>query len=412
MARRPRASRLETRTARLKLKVRQKPYDFTTISPGIALGYRRNRAAGTWVLRAADGHGGNWTKRVALADDFEEADGANVLTWWQAIEAARKLARGTDTDINRPASLADAIDAYERDLIARGSNVANAQRIRKHITPTLASKPVGLLTARELTHWRDGLLAGGMKPATAVRLFKGTKAALSLAARRDHRIRNQAAWRDGLSGLAENFESRNPSRLSDTEVQAVVVAAGEIDRCFGIYCEVAAVTGARPSQIARLLSADLLPDPNSPRLMMPSSRKGRGRKVTRKPVAITASLAAKLASASAGRAPTEPLLVRADGSAWQSTDKGDHARLFTQAAERAGVDCTIYALRHSSIVRALLAGVPARIVAANHDTSLAMLERTYSAFVSDYGDALSRRALLEIAPPQSGKVVPLPGRRS
>jgi integrase len=412
MARRPRASQLETRTARLKLKVRQKPYDFTTISPGIALGYRRNRAAGTWVLRAADGHGGNWTKRVALADDFEEADGANVLTWWQAIEAARKLARGTDTDTDRPQSFADAINAYERDLIARGGNVANAQRIRKHITPTLASKPVGLLTASELTHWRDDLLKAGMKPATAVRLFKNAKAALTLAAKRDHRITNQAAWRDGLSGLAENFESRNPARLSDGEVQAVVAAAYAIDPAFGRYVEVAAVTGARPSQIARLLVGDLLPNGDGPRLMLPSSRKGRGRKVSRKPIPITASLAAKLTAASAGRTPTEPLLVRADGGAWQSTDKGDHARLYAKAAERTGVACTIYALRHSSIIRALLAGLPSRLVAANHDTSLAMLERTYSAFVSDFGDALSRRALLEIAPPATGKVVPLPGRRS
>ena len=49
MARRPRASQLETRTARLKLPVRQKPYAFTTIAPGIALGYRRNAGGGVWV---------------------------------------------------------------------------------------------------------------------------------------------------------------------------------------------------------------------------------------------------------------------------------------------------------------------------------------------------------------------------
>jgi integrase len=411
MARSPRASRLETRTARLKLKVRQKPYDFTTISPGIALGYRRNRAAGTWVLRAADGHGGNWTKRVGLADDHEDADGANVLTWWQAIEATRKLARGTDTDTNRPQSFADAIESYERDLIARGGNVANAQRIRKHITPTLASKPVGLLTARELTHWRDNLLAGGMKPATAVRLFKNAKAALTLAAKRDHRITNQAAWRDGLSGLAENFESRNPSRLSDAEVQAVVAAAYAIDPAFGRYVEVAAVTGARPSQIARLLVGDLLPNGDGPRLLMPSSRKGRGRKVSRKPIPITASLAAKLTAASTGRAPTEPLLLRSDGRAWQESDKSDHIKPFAQAAERAGLTgVTIYALRHSNIIRQLLLNVPARIVAASHDTSLQMLEATYSAYITEFADSLSRRALLEIAPPQVGKVVPI-GRR-
>jgi integrase len=273
--------------------------------------------------------------------------------------------------------------------------------------PTLASKPVGLLTSRELTHWRDGLLAGGMKPATAVRLFKGAKAALTLAAKRDHRITNQAAWRDGLSGFAENFESRNPSRLSDAEVQAVVAAAHEIDRAFGLYVEIAAVTGARPSQIARLLGGDLLPNGDGPRLMMPSSRKGRGRKISRKPVPITASLAAKLS----GRTPDEPLLLRSDGRAWQTSDKSDHTRLFAQAAERAGIDCTIYSLRHASIIRSLLAGTPARLTAALHDTSLAMLERTYSAFISEFGDSVARKGLLEIAPPQPGKVVPI-GRRS
>jgi hypothetical protein len=60
-------------------------------------------------------------------------------------------------------------------------------------------------------------------------------------------------------------------------------------------------------------------------------------------------------------------------------------------------EVTIYALRHSSIVRALLANVPARFVAAGHDTSIAMLERTYSKYIADHADALSRRALLDPA---------------
>jgi hypothetical protein len=411
MARNPRASRLETRSARLRLSIRQKPHDFTTISPGIALGYRRNKAAGVWVLRAADGHGGNWTKRVALADDYEESDSANVLTWFEAIEAARKLARGTDTDAGRPASFATAIDAYQADLIARGGDPANAQTIRRHITPTLASRPVGLLTVATLAHWRDGLLAGGMKPATAVRLFKATKAALNLAAKRDPRITNQAAWRHGLGGIAENFESRNVQRLDDAAVRAVVAAAYAVDLAFGRYVEVAAVTGARPSQIARLLVGDLVSNGDSSRLMMPSSRKGRGRKISRRPVPITQSLAAKLSASSAGRAPTEPLLLRRDGRAWQSGYAGDHAPLFAQAAERAGVDCTFYALRHASVIRSLIAGTPARLTAALHDTSLAMLERTYSAFISEFGDSVARKGLLDVATPQPAKVLPI-GRQS
>ena len=58
---------------------------------------------------------------------------------------------------------------------------------------------------------------------------------------------------------------------------------------------------------------------------------------------------------------------------------------------------TIYALRHSSIVRQLLAGVPVRVVAANHDTSVVMIERNYSRYISDHADAVARAALLDTA---------------
>jgi hypothetical protein len=56
---------------------------------------------------------------------------------------------------------------------------------------------------------------------------------------------------------------------------------------------------------------------------------------------------------------------------------------------------TINALRHSSIVRQLLAGVPVRVIAVNHDTSIVMIERTYSRHIGDHADALVRVALLD-----------------
>ncbi len=61
MARRVRAPTLENRTSRMKLTPRRKPYSFTTIAPGIAVGYRRNKGPGTWVLRAGNGRGAYWT---------------------------------------------------------------------------------------------------------------------------------------------------------------------------------------------------------------------------------------------------------------------------------------------------------------------------------------------------------------
>src|SRR4029077_9859854 len=99
-----------------------------------------------------------------------------------------------------------------------------------------------------------------------------------------------------------------------------------------------------------------------------------------------------------------PLLLRADGKTWQP----QHERLYRKAVERAGVSGTVYTLRHSSIVRALLANVPVRVVAAVHDTSVTMIERTYSAHIADHADALSRRALLDPSAPGAGaNVVPM-----
>jgi integrase len=401
MARRPRASKLENRTSRLKLAGRLKPHDFTPVSPGVSVGYRRNRSVGAWVVRVADGKGGNWTKRVGAADDHEAADGVRVFDWWQAIDKARQVARGDDADTGRPATVADAVAAYARDLAARRAGPENATRITKNMTPSLAAKPVGLLTARELSAWRDGLINDGVKPATVVRLSRAVKAALNLAARRDCRIVNRSAWSDGLGGVSESFVSRNIQRLDDDQVRAVIYASYALDRDFGLYVEVAAETGARPSQISRLLVADLQ-NGTAPRLMMPSSRKGRGRKPSNRPVPISKQLAHKLMS---DREPNGPLLTRPDGRRWQETDLGDYAHLFEKVAGRLGLDVTFYALRHSSIIRSLLAGVPIRVVAANADTSVAMIEATYSHFIAHFADEVARRGLLAPSPPSNANNV-------
>jgi hypothetical protein len=78
----------------------------------------------------------------------------------------------------------------------------------------------------------------------------------------------------------------------------------------------------------------------------------------------------------------------------------------------AGLDpdtVTAYALRHSSIVRALLLNIPIRIVASGHDTSVAMIESNYSRHISQHSDELSRRALLQDAP-AAGNVIALAKR--
>ena len=50
------------------------------------------------------------------------------------------------------------------------------------------------------------------------------------------------------------------------------------------------------------------------------------------------------------------------------------------------------------------AGVPVRVVAVNHDTSIVMIERTYSRHIGDHADAIARAALLDTAEPIAGTV--------
>jgi hypothetical protein len=299
MARRPRSSQIETRTARLKLPMRRKPY-YTTIAPGIALGYRRNKGAGSWSAKVADGRGGAWIKMFGVADDHEDANDANVFTYWQAQDKARTIARSGDGG-DRPVTVREALDNYATVLASRQGDAGNITRIRYHLTPALAVKTVALLAARDLRHWRDGLLKKGLTPATADRTARVLKASLTLAAREDHRIANTAAWRDGLAKLPDTEVARNEI-VPDAGIRGLVAAAYGVSPAFGLWVETHAVTGARTSQLTRLKINDLQDDPAAPRLMMPSSRKGRRRRIDRKPVPISPTLAKALRQAAATRA--------------------------------------------------------------------------------------------------------------
>jgi integrase len=410
----PRAGKLENATARRRLEVRRKPY-YATISPGIQLGYRRNIGGGSWSVRCI-GQGADWIKKIALADDLEPTDGTHVLNYWQAIDVARALVRrqpGAD-DANRPVTVSEALDRYQRDLESRGADAQNANRVRRHLSATFATKPVALLTMNDLRHWRDNLVSKGVAPATINRTRAGLRAALELAASLDDRIANRSAFRSGLKGLPGGKNVRRVV-LPDADVLRLVQAAYEHDRAFGILIEVLAQTGARISQAARLKCGELQPDGPDPRLMMPTSYKGRGGKERQHvPVPITASLAALLTKLKGDRDDDATLLLKGDGTRWLGANKSEQWTIFRAVAERAGFDpdeITTYALRHSSICRSLLKGVPVSVVARLHDTSSDEIEAHYAAYILDIAGTLPRKALLQIDVPDGDNVVPLAGRR-
>src|SRR5260370_38031372 len=123
MARSTRSTTLETRSARLRLPVSGKP-KFVRVAKQLGLGYRRNKSGGVWVMRVADGERGNSIRTIGAADDFDDADGVDVLTFWQAQDKVRLLARENRATAIDPVTVEQSLASYEGDLKTRGGYVS------------------------------------------------------------------------------------------------------------------------------------------------------------------------------------------------------------------------------------------------------------------------------------------------
>jgi integrase len=397
MARTVYADKLRNRTNRLKLPIRKKPYK-ALISPGIFLCYRRNAGPGTWSVEAG------WLKRFALADDFEEANGISVLSYHQATAKALAMVRGSEGDTSAPVTVAQAINAYETDLEVRGGAKYNATSVRNHLSAAMLSKVVGLLTEAELASWRSGLvLNDGLKLSSANRTGKSFKAALALAASRDKRISNSAAWKNGLKLLrakGQNAQPRDNYYLPDTAILAIVRECYVEDADFGALIEVLAGTGVRESQALKLRPDDIRDDDaKAPKIMMWCSAKGRDRDPEQRALPISPKLAKMLRTRAMARGKNgQPLFDRI----WNVSLR------FRAVLERLGLDLSLspYVLRHTSIIRQIRSGTPMRIIAYVHDTSTYEIEKTYARYLGSASDD-ARRGLLDDVMPTADNVVQL-----
>jgi len=385
---------------RLTLAVRKKPY-FQQITPGVSLGYRRNQGPGAWLVRVADGNAGNWTKGFATADDADKANNETVMDYPQALVRARVIA-GADRTVSsdRPITVEEAVNGYKTDLEARGANPYNATSILSHLKdyPALKAKPVGLLTKKDFRDWRNGIKKG-LKADSVNRVARVFKTALSLAASNDARITNTNAW-TGVEALPTNVTSAaRDLLLSDDETGEIIKAAYAEELELGVWLQTLAETGARESQIMRLEIYDLQDDRAAPRLMMPSSRKGRNREIERKPVPISLELAQHLRRRSVGKRPSERLFIKIRKI----------AKRFGEIAKSVGIERYVipYSFRHSSIVRMLLRNVPVNVVASHHDTSAEIIQKHYAHFISNVSDTLTRDTLPDFTAPTKDKVMRL-----
>jgi integrase len=399
MARSIYSNHLKNRTNRLKLPIKKKPVKLL-IAPGVFLCYRRNSGPGTWSVEAG------WLKRFAVADDYETANNATVMSFWQAQKRALAMVRGSEADSDKPVTVDEALTAYETDLTVRGGAIYNATSVRNHLSPAMLSKVVMLLTDTELLNWRNGLVTKGLKLSSANRIGKSFKAALALAAKRDRRLNNSSAWKNGLKPLKAkggNAPPRDNYYLPDAAIREIVRECYVEDTEFGALIDVLAVTGTRESQVLKCYPHDLRDDnPEDLHLMLWCSNKGKDRDPEQRPVSITPKLATMLRERETARgSKARPLFDRI----WNMSAR------FRVVLERLELDpsLTPYTLRHSSIIRQIRSNVPLRLVAYRHDTSTAEIERTYARYLGNASRDLTRKGLLvDVSEPVRDNVVKLP----
>ncbi len=402
MARTVRDTNLETRSARLRLRIRAEPY-WRGLEKGFFLGYRRRSNGGTWLARRRRADGGYAEHRIGITDDLQDADGVAVLDYGQAQKATRAWWRA---DLRReeghdarpgPFTVGDAVSDYLTAFERRGGRSIYATRraAETHILPSLGAMLVTKLTTKKIEDWHRGLAEKpalarskpGRKPnyrkadktadgirkrrATANQILTVLKAALNHAWKAGH-VPSDDAWRRVKPFKA--VETALIRYLSEAECVRLVNACKP---AFQNLVRGAMLTGCRYSELAAMCAADYNADAGV--VTVRESKAGKPRHVV-----LTAEGQQLFAGFTAGKLGSDPIFTRADGDVW---GKSHQLRPMREACRRAKIkpEISFHVLRHTYGSALAMKGVPMGVIAeqlGHADTR--MTEKHYAHLAPSY----------------------------
>ena len=344
---------LTTRAARERLAVRHQPY-WRAIEAGAAIGYRKGKTAGVWLVRIVDRTAGGGYRQHALPqrpDDALKADGAEVLDYRQAEAKARdwiarhhRVAAGLEPESATgpavPYIVANAMADYLADYAGRGGKAIRTTKAvaEAHIIPTLGKLPVGRLTRDKLKAWHRDLAAtparirskrgetrhreigddhdgARRRRSSANRVLTVLKAALNHA-RADGKV---TCFADAWAAVKPFREADKPKvrYLLDDEITRLVNACPPD---FRALVAGALMTGCRYGELAALRAGDF--DPQAGTVTIGRSKSGKPRHVALtdegrrffSQMAVGRASATLHLRAQQGRAPAFPRGAGGDGT--------------------------------------------------------------------------------------------------
>lgn len=381
------ATKIDTVTARDKLKARHAPY-WQKIRSECHIGYRKTTAesSGVWIARFRNDEGKYQLSSLGALDglpDHRRYDEAvkQADEWFK-----HRTAGGTHETI----TVGEACKRYVQKQKDEGKT-AGAKDLEmrfkrwmysdKKLNDTLVTK----LTQGQVQDWRVKLATlpailqdktkTGSKPRSASSINREMavlKAALNLALRDGHAT-SDTAWKYKLTPI-KNATGRRDCYLDVTQRRALIAHA-QTD--LAALLRALSLVPFRPGAMAALTAGSF--DKRLGVLSVGKDKAGQDRKITLPP-----TTAAFFAEQVKDKLPTAPLIARADGQFW---NKDSWKYPFKEAVIAAKLPpaATAYALRHSTITDLIaLHRLDTMTVATLSGTSLAMIEKHYGHLLRDH----------------------------
>lgn len=399
MARTKRYNPFETRTGRFKLAAGR--YHATTVGTGVKLYYRRGDKRSTWYVRRS---GVNGQVVLGTADDYQDADGREVLNYFQAVKLALERVDDAKRE-DRPLAprgghtVKDAADEYLGQLQAKGKkSIPEIRRVLdKDVLPYWGTTALADVTESKLNKWIAGLVEAPRKTrggkdreadgsdegvrrrrATAQRKWSTLRAVLNVARKRgwvDGRAWAGIANLDNIDPPEDDFptwaECQRLARRASDEFRPIVWAT--------------ALTGAAYSELTATRVRDYTPSTGHLRIFN-SKRRPRH-------IPLTPDGTALFDELTAGRGADELIFTHADGRPWR---KSEQNRPLAEANKLAKLDppVTLTRLRKAYGSILLNAGVPIEVVSkVMGHSSTKVTARHYSRLLQDTIDKQVRKAL-------------------
>jgi integrase len=371
MARTIRHSKLDSRTARAQLPVRNGPY-WHPIARGRALGYRKGGKGGSWVAKYRSDGGARAQTLLGPADDALDADTSAVLTFSQAQAAARDWFALLDRHSGRrpaPYTVGKALDEYLDNFTGK-SIKPTRYTIERHLRPEFGAMQVTELTTERLTEFVNRIAntpsvyrankkgvrknrptgpdSARIQKSNANRIFTPLRAALNRAFMMG-KVKDDTAWR-----RVKPFAKVDAPRIryfTSPEISRLIAAAPD---WFRPLIQAALLTGARWSELFRMRVRDV--DLSAGVVLFPETKGGKPRHVylTDEGVELFRQLCDR-------RPGDREVFLNQHGRALRT---GHQIRPMTDTCRAAGVEhAGFHILRHTYGSRLAMAGVPMAVIA-------------------------------------------------